>query len=703
MKRAFAGALALLLLVAVLLSGDDGLPEGRYRKKAKAKTRAQWVWDYRTKHQLVPDAPTPARPRKKKALDFSGTYRFGPYDYSVVIKQRGDQVTFESGGVDHQDIGGAFETVGAGTVIGDRIHARWWCVDLSRNFANNGGAEMWFHKGDRDRLYVTYYHDADEKIEDGYGVRTGTHKGERQHYRIRMKHPVKTYKRPLVLKGTVKTRDGQPLEDAVVMLRHKESTAVRTDAAGRWSIRVKKLPTVQMVAAAAAGYRIEVDAIIRHNVRELNFVLDEVPYTDDPAYEWVSPMRNTKDQIWNCGNCHRNSYDEWRISRHAVTANSVVTKAVYEKDFLKALARGDAKGDPALCSACHAPSAPPGTRLDRVRGVALRGNHCDFCHKIHHTEDLEAPGIAGSLKLGRPSPDSPVPGPIKRVYGALADSDYLFMGPTYNPYFKTSALCGGCHQYTAAGGLPAIDTYNEWRSWAGKQENHESCQSCHMTTGTSMERKKLARRICINGLRRPKEQIHDHSFYGRILMAEAVEVSAETTVADGTLSVTTTVKTRRVGHKVPTGSGDKHLLLIVVATGRDGKPLAQTDGGRIPEHAGGSGDPFALSKDALVQRLTAGDYAGLPGDEFAQVLADKTGKTHVPFWRAARVVRDTRLSPDTTTTRTHSFRAPSEPATVRVLLVHRLRHKAHDVAAGLKGPGVRPLDRVIFERTLEVR
>jgi len=207
MKRLLAVGLAVAIL-AVWLPGDESLPKGRYRKQASAKRIKAWNRDFKTKRGLVPAAPEPPD-SKAAALDFSGVYRFGKYDYTLVIRQKGDQVTFQSGGVDTQDIGGAFETIGAGTVRGDKVYARWWCVDLSRNYANNGGAEMWFHKGDRDRIYVTYYHDADQRIEDGYGVRIGTHAGETQHYRIRMKHPVKTYRRGKKLTGTVKTRDSR--------------------------------------------------------------------------------------------------------------------------------------------------------------------------------------------------------------------------------------------------------------------------------------------------------------------------------------------------------------------------------------------------------------------------------------------------------------------------------------------------------------
>jgi len=704
----FAVPLAVLCLVAVLLSGEDGLPEGRYRKHASDKRIRLWKEHHEKKEHLVPRPPAPAA-SARKALEFSGTYRFGRYDYDLTIEQSGDEVTFWSGGVDHQDIGGAFETIGAGTVIDGKIHARWWCLDLSRNYANNGGCEMWFFKGDPNRIYVTYYHDADERIEDGYGVRIGTHKGELQHYRIRHKHPVRKYPRGLVLKGRVKDREGAPLSDAVVMLRHVEKSAVRTDQAGRWSIRVEKLPTVQMVSAAKPGYRTKVEAIIRHRVRDLDFILDASPYSDDPRYQFIDPTRDRGDKIWNCGNCHRNSYEEWKISRHSVTASNAITKAVYLRDFLPALKRGDAIGDTGLCASCHAPTAAldgKTAKLDQVEGLAALGNHCDFCHKVHHTNRLDAPGVRGSLALGRPSPDDKsVPGPIKRIYGALADVDYAFMGPVYNPFFATSALCAGCHQYRTKNLLPAIDTYDEWRRWAVTQPKMESCQTCHMPTGSSMEGKKLAKRICVNGLRRPnKEQIHDHSFYGRELLTDALRMESKARIENGTIVVDTTVWATEVGHKVPTGSADKHLLLVVVALDSDGKALQLKAGPQLPDHAGGKGDPFALGGKAMEARLERGDFAGLGGREFAQVFADRSGKTHVPFWRAVKLVEDTRLVPDKAVRVRQVFDfSKRKVAEVRVELYHRLRFKAHDVARDVKGTGVRPLDRLVLEKTHLVR
>ncbi|MHC4161052.1 MAG: multiheme c-type cytochrome [Planctomycetota bacterium] len=711
MKRLLLLAPIPVLVFAAVLLGDEKLRAGKYRKPAAAKTLRLWDRHYRTKKGLVPSAPRPlASEGAEAATDFSGSYRFGRYDYDVVIEQVGDRVTFRSGGVDRQDIGGAFETVGIGTVADGRLRARWWCFDLSRNYANNGGCEMWFHReGDRNRLWVRYYHDADEAIEEGWGVRHGMHEGERLHYRIRMRRKTRKFDRPVTLFGSVRGRGGEAIRDAVVMLRHDEESAVRTDAAGRWRLPIREMPYVLTVSAAARGYRTQVQALLVQERRPLHFVLDTSPHGDDARYRFVDPTPNRQVDIWNCGNCHKNSYAEWNDSRHALAAKNAVTRAVYRRDFLPALADGSASGDPGLCAACHAPQAAlegRATRLDEVTGVALFGNHCDFCHKVHHTDALQAPGVRGSLRLGRPAPDDEsVPGPIKRIYGALADSDYLFMGAVYNPFFATSALCAGCHQYRTAKDIPALDTYAEWRAWAKDRRRHESCQSCHMPTGTSMEGRRLARRICVNALRRPQEQIHDHGFLGRDLASTTVDLAVNTRLEGDRLEVTTSVSAVEAGHKVPTGSGDKHLLLVVLAADGAGRPYALVEGARVPPHAGGSGDATRLDAATLRHRLAEGDFAGMPGREFAQVLADRAGRTHVPFWRAVRVVEDTRLVPDVPVALSHVFAVSGGRAvTVQVEVWHRLRYKRDDVARDVKGPtGVRPLDLLLATSSVDVR
>jgi mono/diheme cytochrome c family protein len=498
-------------------------------------------------------------------------------------------------------------------------------------------------------------------------------------------------------------------------------SSVRTDDRGGWSMRVKKVPAVLMFSAAAPGYVNAVDAVLFQEFREIHFVLDPVGTEDDPRYVFVDPTPDKPTRrkwtpkegrkgfdLWRCGNCHRNSYDEWKISRHALAAENEVTRAVYERDFLPAVAAGKAEGDPGLCAACHAPQAAldgQSTPLSEVRGTALRGNHCDLCHKIHHIDDLEAPGAHGSLALRRPSPErTSVPGAIKRIFGTLADVDYRLMGPSYHPFFGTSALCAGCHQYTTPSGIPARHTYREWARWAGEQEEHRSCQSCHMRTGESREGKRPANRICINALRRPPEQIHHHGFVGRERTYEAVDVSAVARREGQNVIVTTKISTHDVGHKIPTGSSGKHLLVVIHAVGKKSRIYERVDGPQVPDHAGGDPDLSGLDTAGLYKRLENGDYAGFAGREFALVLADAEGNTHVPFWRAARVVENTRLLPDSKVEVRHAFRIPAgEQAVIRVELYHRLRFKATDVAGDVKGTGARPLDLLVAAATVAVK
>jgi len=680
----------LLLLAATALGGD--VPEGKYRPPAKPEVLRGWQEDFSRKKRLMPPPPDPL-PSTAEALDFSGSYRFGPYDYTLEILQKGDQVVLTSGGVDRQDIGGAFDTIGIGRVEEKRIRVRWWCLDLTRNFANNGGAELWFEDG---RVRVRYYHDADEAIEEGYGVRLGTRVGEKMQYRIRV--PKREKQEHAEIRGTVTGFGGEAVRDALVMIRNEPAGAVRTDAAGRFRLPVARIPYVLMVAAAAPGYRNQVQAILLHELRDMRFVLEPAPFSDDPRYEFQDPTPDKGERIWNCGNCHRNSYAEWSNSRHAVAARSAVLRAVYEKDFLPALRSGGASGDEGLCAACHAPQAALDgkvARIGEVSGVAAQGNHCDLCHKVHHVERIDAPGVRGSLALGRPSPDDGrVPGPIKRVYGALPDSDYLFMGSVWNPSLGTSALCAGCHEYTTDDGIPALSTYTEWSAWASKRAEAESCQTCHMPVGVSMEGKSLAKRICVNALRRSPELIHEHSFLGRDLLGTAVELKATATRGER-IEVEARIAVRSAGHRVPTGSADKHLLLVVVAEDAQGRPLALVEGGRVPDHAGGEGDPLALGASDFAKRIEAHDFAAMPGREFAQVLEARSGETHVPFWRAAKVLSDTRLLPDAEAVEHFAFTPPEGAAKVTVELWHRLRYKSHDVAEGVEGPGTRPLDRLV--------
>ena len=109
------------------------------------------------------------------------------------------------------------------------------------------------------------------------------------------------------------------------------------------------------------------------------------------------------------------------------------------------------------------------------------------------------------------------------------------------------------------------------------------------------------------------------------------------------------IRTRRAGHRVPTGFIDRHLLLVVEGYDGQGTKLAALDGPRLP--------------------AAADDLAGESGQLFAKMLVDQQGHGPLPFWQPAAAVQDTRLGPEEL--RIHTFRYPPGTARFRVRLIHR--------------------------------
>lgn len=82
-----------------------------------------------------------------------------------------------------------------------------------------------------------------------------------------------------------------------------------------------------------------------------------------------------------------------------------------------------------------------------------------------------------------------------------------------------------------------------------------------------------------------------------------------------------------VGHRLPTGFVDRHLVLVVEGQNSEGQTVSVQAGPKLP----------ALAGDEL---------AGRPGRLYAKVLRDFEGRSPVPFWLASPdPPPDTRLTP----------------------------------------------------------
>src|ERR1700722_3543643 len=118
-----------------------------------------------------------------------------------------------------------------------------------------------------------------------------------------------------------------------------------------------------------------------------------LPDHDAEDYEWVDPSPQ-RGGLHNCAHCHDEIYREWTGSAHSRSASGRHFRNLYEgtdwhgqpdSGWSLLGQRPDGAG---VCSSCHAPAIPAGDPallqgdLRDLQGVAAKGVHCDFCHKI---------------------------------------------------------------------------------------------------------------------------------------------------------------------------------------------------------------------------------------------------------------------------------------------------------------------------------
>ena len=160
------------------------------------------------------------------------------------------------------------------------------------------------------------------------------------------------------------------------------------------------------------------------------------------SFDFLTDVESSSPSAADCGACHVEIYDEFRSSAHA--------EAWIRPDFLSATA------DHAIvdCLGCHAPDTIYSDGAPTVRAARREeGVTCLSCH-------FDRGAMVGPV-------DS----------SALVDPHPVAVG---REIYRTSELCGKCHE----------GTYAEWL--AAPSDERQTCQDCHMgrvtrtaTQGTS--------------------------------------------------------------------------------------------------------------------------------------------------------------------------------------------------------------------------
>jgi hypothetical protein len=297
-----------------------------------------------------------------------------------------------------------------------------------------------------------------------------------------------------------------------------------------------------------------------------------------------------------------------------------------------------------------------------LTGDAAEGITCEFCHKVGE--------VLLNPETGLPHPDHPGISSM-RLYRP-PEGEQLFFGTlddvsrpqdSYLPLLEESAFCAPCHygifdgvagDMTVADGVVIYNSYGEWLdSPYSNPETGQTCQDCHMPA-VDADHFVFPER---GGLPRDPEQIHNHRMPGaadETLLQNAVTMTTTAQLEGDQLQVEVSLTNDKTGHKVPTDSPLRHLILVVQATDAASNTLLLQAGPALPEWTG--------------------DYAGQAGQVYAQILEDEwTGESPTgAFWRPIRVVSDTRLAPMTTDVSRYSFAAPvNGPVTITTQLIYR--------------------------------
>jgi hypothetical protein len=457
----------------------------------------------------------------------------------------------------------------------------------------------------------------------------------------------------------------QPVAGARVRFQ-ADSLLAFTDGLGRFRLPVEA-GTNRRITAARNGYFI---AGVDSGTSPLRLDLHRLPHTDFVEYKWVDP-RADPSSTHNCANCHAEIFREWAKSGHGHSATGRYFRDLY----------GSAEPDPQrstswnllaeypdgsdVCASCHAPAVPRGESPDmnKVRGVAAQGVHCDFCHKIVDAGKGQIGETHGrfGLTLLRPKHGQLFLGPLDDVDRG---------DDSYSPLYRDSKYCASCHEGVIFG-VHVYSTYSEWQESPAARQGKQ-CQNCHMQPTGRMTNFAPGK----GGIERGPDTLANHTFFAgsqEEMLRRSLSVKTTAVRADNHVQVVVTLRTHGIGHRLPTGFIDRHLVLVVEGTDAQGRAVAPVDGPRLPFAAGRdlqgkAGRLYAKLLHYDSSMATALAVTAAPG-LFAKIISDAMRFGPAPFWKADPMAEDNRLRPESTDSLSFSF--PATVERVRVTLIYR--------------------------------
>ena len=385
--------------------------------------------------------------------------------------------------------------------------------------------------------------------------------------------------------------------------------------------------------------------------------------------------------------------------------------------------RLDFPTQPGNCAYCHVPAAVQASQdgvdlynlFPYLAGAWAEGVTCDVCHKVFEVilaDDgnpfPDNPGIL-SYRFLRPNSGIFITGPFSNILTKPKDGLSLTVShrSTCTPLFSQSEFCAPCH-FGKFGDMVVYNSFGEWRASpfanGPADPGYRTCQDCHMSHlyKESTNVPWSQREACAPN--HPHFQNFDHNMLdfgdyseqGRnIRIPRMVKGAAQLQVTFGTqapgsntLDVNVRVTNTKAGHKFPTDSPLRHLILVVTALDRVNTPLIQVGGERIPNWAG-PGPISPVNIVGIMNDLGIRDYGGRPGKVFANLLVEEETNLSpgMAYWNEMKLASedstngntsDTRLVPGVPDPSTYSFTMPDE-GNVKVIVELFYRYAFYDL------------------------
>ena len=371
------------------------------------------------------------------------------------------------------------------------------------------------------------------------------------------------------------------------------------------------------------------------------------------------------------------------------------------------------------CAYCHVPASIPASQagvdlynlFSGPEGTWGEGVTCDVCHKAFEVilaDDQNPfpnrPGVL-SYRFLRPDNGEFIIGPFSNILTKPKTGLQLTVDhrSTCTPLFSQSEFCAPCH-FGKFGDMVIYNSYGEWKAspYAVNREasGYRSCQDCHMSHlyDKSTDVPWSGRQACSPNNREFQNFDHNLMDFGMdvdtdtgktIEIPRMIKGAAKIDVSFGsqspspnTLNVNVNVTNIRAGHKFPTDSPLRHLILVVSVLDRVDIPLIQVAGDRIPNWGG----PGPISPEGIVDKMNSigiQDYGGLSGEIFANLLVEEETNLSpgIAYWNETKhalvdtttgKTSDTRLVPGVPDPSIYSFAMPDEgDVTVTVRLLYR--------------------------------